>query len=1672
MKVLSLLMIFSLVIQLFSGAFYFEKISAETLEERTVTLVGNLQSELVNGDDTIDWDPTLEATRMTHTGNDFYTFTGTLPAGTYEYKVAINGSWDESYGDNGNNISINLAEESEVTFYYNDKTHAVTDSVKYEAIAADKQPRVVGSLQDEVGAGSEWSPAESNLFLLDDNFDNVYILSVNVPAGSYDFKVVLGSTWDDAAYPGQNAKLSFSNDALVTFSFNNDTKEVTSTAVEESETPPPGEEIPGRNVVLVGSLQDELGHSVDWDPAASTTKMKHVGNDLYTFTGTLPAGQYAYKIAIGGSWDENYGAGGRSGGDISLNLEQSTEVTFYYHDQTHAIANSTFYTPIPRDKTPRIVGDIQPDINAGDDWSPATSTAFMTDYDFNNTYEYRTVVPKGNHEFKVVLGNDWGEQYPGENFKLNVVEATEVTFTFNNLTKEVLTDYKPSGSDGTVDQGMLYHNTWNNAYRQPFGAISAGETVTLRLAAKKDDLTRATLYVRNYLTGNTKMVNMEYVGWTDVQSQGNLEFWEATFTPEDKGVHGYKFIAGDGMAIAEYGEDTLEGEVGSAANSNAGLFQLTVYDPSYQTPDWMKEAVVYQIFPDRFFNGNPKNDTAKENARGEEPIERPDSWDTLPDNPRIGEKDPGNYTGDGIWSNDFFGGDIAGIHQKLDYIQSLGVNTLYLNPVAKAASNHKYDATDFKEVDPMFGSPEEFKAFTDELARRDMHLILDGVFNHVADDSIYFDRYGKYETVGAYEYWAKIYDLMNEKGLTQKKAEQEAHVYFKKDKQKFSRYGFHNWFNIENEIIDEGKPTERYKYQAWWGFDSLPEIKSIPGEAVNYDSELNNKQFANYIFYERDSVAKSWLTNGGSGWRLDVANEVDMEFWREFRKELKNGNYKRGATLKDGEQPLILGEIWDDASKYFLGDQYDSVMNYRFERAILGYLENGNAGQAEKQLKAVQEDYPEEAFYALMNLLGSHDTPRAVYLLGGGTDSFERAEFDSNYNHELGVQRLKLASIIQMGYAGAPTIYYGDEAGVTGSKDPDDRRTYPWGKEDQDLISHYKKIGAVREDNASLFAYGELHHAYAKDDVLVYVRTNDEKAAIVAINRGSEDRTIELQVKDLIANGVNFIDQLDSKYEAVTRDGVIELKIPKMSGRMLVSENLPTKVEPVTSLSATEGSKTAQLNWNGNGVEYVVYQTTVEGALYRKIGKTSDETFTVENLQNGRQYFFAVVSVDENGNESEKVATSAVIPHYDLTAEWVGNLTTLENSTLDLSAAQVISAELYVEGATETEQAEGVIARLEMKKDSETQWEILKAGYAGQAGNNNVFSGSFLPLEVGTYEYRIGVSSDLGREWKYTETTNTVTFVQDEADQTAPATAVELAQPMQESGQVNLSWTVVDSEDPYLYTILRDGIVIDQVVDGSLTSYRDYQVENGKTYQYQVRVYDKVGNFVDSNIVTVTPDIVMVQVTFKVNAPDYTPLTTSVNMPNSINGWNAGAWSMTRNGAVTPDWEYTVEVQEGTEITYKYVKGNSWDQEGLADHTPNNRTDDDISYYGYGAIGTDMKVVVQNQGNNKMVVQDYIVRWIDMPVVVTSHENNATVTTETIELKGTAIKGGVLTINGEQVTINDDMSFSHTVTLAEGKNDINISIKPSEDSKKNIFNNDSGAIAKNTKTIVLTVNKQ
>lgn len=1286
--------------------------------------------------------------------------------------------------------------------------------------------------------------------------------------------------------------------------------------------------------------------------------------------------------------------------------------------------------------------------------------------------------------------NEWAEKDVDSNrfIDLRHVANDGTLDIYVGQGKETFSYHSPVASkeitdlDGQVNGDMLYHNTWESLYKYPFGAVEEGTDVTVRMHAQKGDLQYARVLVRNTNTNRSDLYNMEKVSTITVDEE-EVDIWEATFTPDEIGVYGYKFIVGDGDTAKYYVEDGYEGKTGTVGDKNGLFFQLTVYDKDYQTPDWMKEAVVYQIFPDRFNNGNTSNDDAKTNARGEEPIEVPESWNSLPDNPRLGEKNmsdiDGGYSGDGIWSNDFFGGDIKGIQEKLDYLQGLGVNTLYLNPISMAASNHKYDATDYKSLDPMFGTEEEFKSFTKELKSRGMHLIVDGVFNHVGDDSIYFDRYGKYDTVGAYEYWEYVYDKMNNEGLTEETAMTKADDYFVKSGQVFSEEKWHLWFNIKNSKVDVGTTNERYDYQGWWGYDSLPEFKSLTkdeaielglasasDEFVNKSSEWNNKELVDYIYKDEDSVAKQWIDWGADGWRLDVANEVDTVFWNDFREVMKEHN----------EDTLILGEIWDDASKYFVGDQYDSVMNYRIRAALIDYLKNGNATRLNDTLMAVYEDYPEEAFYALMNLMGSHDVARAIYVLGGGVDSEERAEF-SDYDKALGKQRLKLAALFEFGYAGAPTIYYGDEASVTGSKDPDCRRTYPWGNEDESLVSFYEAIGSVRENNKELFSYGDLTTLYTgAEGVYVYGRSYEDEHAIVAINPTNTDAKVTIDLKEFTGNGTKFIDGLDSSYKVTVKDGKAEITIPSMTGRMMTSTNVIKLPDSVNKVTGTEGNGEVTLKWDAvkDAKEYKIYYSSFKGSLKTEVKTVENTEATIDGLVNGNRLYFVVSVIDKEGNESVLTWSDELTPHSKIT--WFGNLSDVKVDKVDISTPINVNAEVFIENISNEEGVSaGLVGRLLVKYPGDKEFTVVKANYSGEAGNNDMFTASFIANKSGKYEYKYEFTTkgtygfNDENSVSYTEVK---VFELSSVEDGIPAEAIELKTPEEQSGEVNLNWSVVGTNNITLYEIVRNGVVVARIQDGSIVSYKDTDVRNKTEYKYEVIAYTNGGNSVKSNEVTVTPDLVMVEVTFKLHAPSYTPLDATITMPGVMNGWDVNSWEMSRNGAVTADWTYTISVLEGETIEYKYVKGGEWNQEALMNYS-NPKAANQSKYGCTTGEGGNEKITVVNQGDGKMLVENEVVRWKDMPVVVLDPSNGSYTKNESITVRGNSMLDPNLTINGEAVAVDENGNFAHEVKLNVGKNNIAIHIEPTEENKNNpdIFNNNAEAIGFATKDLELEITR-
>jgi glycosidase len=477
----------------------------------------------------------------------------------------------------------------------------------------------------------------------------------------------------------------------------------------------------------------------------------------------------------------------------------------------------------------------------------------------------------------------------------------------------------------------------------------------------------------------------------------------------------------------------------------------------------------------------------------------------------------------GLWNRDFFGGDLKGIQDKLGELQSLGIDTLWLTPIFKARSNHRYDTDNYLEVDPALGGDAALTSLVAAMHSRGMYLILDGVFNHTSSDSLYFDRYHRYASDGACESLGPP---------------------------------FRSWY----EFLTSNVPCGSSDYNGWAGFDSLPTL------------DHGNPAVRSFIFGDpTDSVVKHWFDRGANGWRLDVADQMPHDWWRDFRTHSKS--YSPDAPL--------IGEIWPDASQFLLGDQLDSVMNYRFRWNIAGFVRKHDwqddnqfipatkPSEFDDALRAVREDYPPQATAAMLNLLDSHDTNRALFVY---TERGDHGLVEAK-------DRLKLAALFQFTYIGAPTVYYGDEAAInapslsTGASgpehDPYNRAPYPWpdasgdptvyGPIDTAMVAYYTRLAHLRSAHPALrtgafqtLLTGDTSQSPNDNDVYAFARTSDaERPIAVALNKGSTSETAMIPVGGIDANGTVLQDALTGARYTV-RGGTVVLTLAPRGGALLV----------------------------------------------------------------------------------------------------------------------------------------------------------------------------------------------------------------------------------------------------------------------------------------------------------------------------------------------------------------------------------------------------------------------------------------------------------------------------------------------------------------------------------------
>ena len=572
--------------------------------------------------------------------------------------------------------------------------------------------------------------------------------------------------------------------------------------------------------------------------------------------------------------------------------------------------------------------------------------------------------------------------------------------------------------------------------KKPYGAVPCGTAVSYTVRPlRREGWSRCVLVTQREFSGQTAELELPCTG-----QDGDRNRFSGIFSaPAEPELVWYWF-----RLFREDGSSILLDRSGYHGGENMQSWQLTVYEESF-TPAWFGCGVVYQIFPDRFCRLELPDPAGMVGSRTIH-----ENWSNLPDWRPDAQGEVRNC--------DFFGGSLQGILSKLDDLADFGVTVLYLNPVFESASNHRYNTADYRAIDPMLGTEDDFHHLCQEAKRRGIRVILDGVFNHTGSQSRYFNADGFYSDTGAAQSPASPY---------------------------YHWYSFHPW------------PAD---YDAWWGIRTLPAVRE---DAPDY---------RDFIIRGQDSVVRHWLRAGASGWRLDVADELPDDFIGEIRTAMEE-------TAPDS---FLLGEVWEDATtkiaysmrrRYLLGQELHGVMNYPFRTALIAYLLGGDADEFRETLESLRENYPPHAFYSLMNFLSTHDTPRILTVLGADHvpgSKEERAVFRlSPARRQLGLKRLRLAALVLFTFPGAPTVYYGDEAGMEGWEDPFNRAGYPWGQEDSELKSFFSKLAHLRREQPALQT-GQLHWRWTAGSLLVFARELDGQLLTTVVNAADSPQTLTL----------------------------------------------------------------------------------------------------------------------------------------------------------------------------------------------------------------------------------------------------------------------------------------------------------------------------------------------------------------------------------------------------------------------------------------------------------------------------------------------------------------------------------------------------------------------------------
>ena len=665
----------------------------------------------------------------------------------------------------------------------------------------------------------------------------------------------------------------------------------------------------------------------------------------------------------------------------------------------------------------------------------------------------------------------------------------------------------------------IRHNSRLAEYRSPFGAVVIGTTVELSIRVDEIDPKAVTAKTRIWVDGvGETIIDMDHKG------DG---FFSASIECDKPQLKWYSFIVStqDGYTChvgAPVG--ATGGEAVTYDYADVPSFQITVYKHRATRPAWYEKGMVYQIFPDRYRrDANWRERAVKE---VEKPRKGPGKkivwdWNTPPVYDRASDNSIQNW--------DFYGGSLEGIREDLPRLHEMGITAIYLNPIFKALSNHRYDTGDYLTIDPMLGTEDDFKALAKDAKELGISLILDGVFNHTGDDSLYFNRYGNYPTEGA-------------------------------------------WQSEDSPWRDAYHFKEDGSYASWWGIGNMP--------ALNEDSPLVRD-----LILGEDGVIRKWIRAGASGWRLDVADELSDEFIRDIKtallKERPDG-LLLGEVWEDASNKISYSKL----RTYLQGDELDSAMNYPFRDMMLNFLlDKETAYQAAERIESIRENYPPEALMCALNLLGSHDKPRVASVLGDGPDESqipesERGRFRLDENSMGRAKgRFWLATLMQMTLPGVPSIYYGDEFALEGLSDPGNRRTLPEEDDihDRDMLTMIRNASGLRKTLPFLID-GTLQARALNDDVLCFKRRSaDGQVATILINRSlSNTRVVRVPVENDMA-----IDLLNGNNLVRAADGCAEVKLWPLGSSVIYAnkqQRLQKDMEPgagvichITSLPNTKG---------------------------------------------------------------------------------------------------------------------------------------------------------------------------------------------------------------------------------------------------------------------------------------------------------------------------------------------------------------------------------------------------------------------------------------------------------------------------------------------------------------------